>query len=307
MCRGLQISFEDTPELSTPPPTLFQTTRKFAGRLYIIDVLSEPPLATAFPSNQEEKVHDDEVEEFLLLRCRMYDPEFSRYYEATAHDRLPREIKERRSKVKKLVSMLEVAEMDEHTGRPMRFGFPAKDGAEKEREEAKEAEEKVEKVEKVAVAAPPLASPRLRSAFKDAKNFEIALNDATERVRTLPLSSLSSSSAFSKAELDARESVWQLRRDHALLQKRENLQKRFGKSSKKGACVRISVLIIASLFSLGEMAKRYLLHTLLFLPPFCFLLLTLLAPLLIFFSQPTAIFPSSCSAAARRSLAGASS
>ena len=77
VCRGLQVSFIDTPELSTPPPTLFQTSKKFDGRLFIIDVLSEPPLST----NQEGK-EEDEHSEYLLLRCRLYDPEFSRYDEA---------------------------------------------------------------------------------------------------------------------------------------------------------------------------------------------------------------------------------
>ena len=138
VARGLQISFEDTPELATPPPTLFQTSRKFDGRLFIIDVISEPPLATSLSNQEEQKQQEDY--EWLLLRCRVYDPEYSRYYEAATHDNLPRDVKERREKVQALVECLEIIEFDEHTKRPMRFGFPkaAASGEDESKEESKE-------------------------------------------------------------------------------------------------------------------------------------------------------------------------
>jgi hypothetical protein len=151
VCRGMQISFENVPELALPPPTLFQTSKNFLGRMFIVDVLSEPPLATG--SNQGE-TRKDPTRELLLLRCRMYDPEHSRYYEASTHADLSIDVPERRKEVDSLIKRLEIVETDEHTGRPMRFGF-SEPAAEESKEEAK--------------AAPPLASPRLRSAFKDAK------------------------------------------------------------------------------------------------------------------------------------------
>ena len=66
-----------------------------------------------------------------------------RYYEASTHSRLPGGVEERRREVEKRVESLEIKEVDEHTGRPMRFGFG-------------------EEGEKVPVV--PMASPRLRCA-----------------------------------------------------------------------------------------------------------------------------------------------
>ncbi|GMH53000.1 hypothetical protein TL16_g01355 [Triparma laevis f. inornata] len=226
VARGLQISFENTPKLATPPPTLFQTSRKFDGRLFIIDVISEPPLATSLSNQEEQKQQEDY--EWLLLRCRVYDPEYSRYYEAATHDNLPRDVKERREKVQSLVDGLEIVEFDEHTKRPMRFGFPSNQKKESKEESKDDMTTRMKssslkkKFSNLSVnnESEPLSSPRLRNAFKDAKAMD----------GTLPLSSITSSSTacFSKEDIDARESVWQLRRDHALLQKRERLQKRVG-------------------------------------------------------------------------------
>ena len=73
-----------------PPPTLYQTSKNFDGRLFIIDVLAEPPLQTnqfQFEETKGNGGEDDNTEEdtsndeLLLLRLRVYDPEFSRYYE----------------------------------------------------------------------------------------------------------------------------------------------------------------------------------------------------------------------------------
>ena len=234
VCRGLQISFEDTPELSTPPPTLFQTSKKFDGRLFIIDVLSEPPLATSVSNQDEQKQQEDY--EWLLLRCRVYDPEYSRYYEAATHGSLSFDIKERRDKVQDLVDALEIVELDDHTKRPMRFGFPgAKSSSASSSSSSSSSLKKKLGMPSSSDSAVPLASPRLRNAFKDAKSMD----------ESLPLSSITSSSTacFSKEDIDARESVWQLRRDHALLQKRERLQKRVAGRGNKRKSELVSVIV----------------------------------------------------------------
>ena len=244
VCRGLQISFIDTPELSTPPPTLFQTSKQFDGRLFIIDVLSEPPLST----NQEGK-EEDEHSEYLLLRCRLYDPEFSRYYEATRHKTLPRLIKERKESVSELVEGLTIVEVDEHTSRPMRFGWNEK------KEEAKEAARESSLKKKFSemnlhqhkLASwdkshrskfESLSSPRLDSALNDARSLGGADVYPLEAVRS------SATASFDVNEVNERETVWQLRRDHALIKKRQKLQKRVGGGWKKKKGTRdLSVIV----------------------------------------------------------------
>jgi len=114
VCRGLQITFPTITTLTPPPPTLFQTTRSFGATMFIVDVLSEPPLSTA------PCVFAESTAEYLLLRVRLYDPEVSRYYEATCHEIIPFDVKEKRGVIEKVVKSVEVVEWDEVGKKPTR-------------------------------------------------------------------------------------------------------------------------------------------------------------------------------------------
>ena len=78
VCRGLQVSFKDSPDLSTPPPTLYQTSVVRGGRAFIVDIIGEPMLG----GNQGDSPRlgewgaegEDEEGEVMLLRFRVYDP-----------------------------------------------------------------------------------------------------------------------------------------------------------------------------------------------------------------------------------------
>lgn len=265
VCRGLQVSFKDSPDLSTPPPTLYQTSVVRGGRAFIVDIIGEPMLG----GNQGDSPRlgewgaegEDEEGEVMLLRFRVYDPEFSRYYEAHANDLVPPpgDARRRKKALRKAVDRLVISEVDQDTGRPMRFSVAEKGAS------ATGVTDAVNGLPiqdmRIDRPPPPIVSPRLKSAINTARAMDEEVNrDAKDDGKGVSAEEYQGrypggdnivslrewrfagenergNPGLDRDEVDKRESVWQLRRDFKVQERQKVLQKRSGGGSKNGVCI----------------------------------------------------------------------
>ena len=243
VCRGLQLSFLDTPALSCPPPTLMTTSKRFGDELYIVDVLAEPPLSTTCEIESDNTLG----KEPMLVRVRMYDPGRSRYYEVSRHALVPAEtdVVGRRAVAVSLLGKVSLLELnDGEVMFRLEEAKPAQLEKDEGKEESKSAGQPLNAMQlklqnwssqkTVSELSNPLGSPRLSAALAAARSLDgppkglLSSASTSSLVCPFPLSAIGATAgrAFSKDDLERAESVWQLRRDNALVDKREELVKR---------------------------------------------------------------------------------
>ena len=132
---------------------------------------------------------------------------------ASAHSKVPRPgTSRRKDHLQSVIDNLIIAEVDPSTSRPMVFKI------------ASATDRLTEVVGGLSLSpnkSEALASPRLSSAIDDTRSVA--------NVRSLATFKFNDS--FTTDEIDARESVWQLRRDHAVAQNQKRLQKRTNSNS----------------------------------------------------------------------------